>query len=908
MENTLNQFMAQTSAYMARTDRFIQKTYAFMDRTEMKLQNHDATVKSLETQVGQISQILSSRPIGGFPSDNEVAKGVTHEQCNAITTRSGKILKNNQEGTAVNPPPVTDTPAEADAPAQASEDHRNPQPTMGESSAKSSHAQSDKPEEIRPPPPFPQRLKKQKQDYQFKKNGLRNFETAAATETCLALMHNKVPAKKTDPGSFTIECLIGHNYPTKALCDPGASINLMPKSVFQKLGIGEVKPTTMMLQLADHSYVQSKGKLEDILVKVDKFIFPTDFLILDCGANIDAPIILGRPFLATDKPSIEQPPKLELKQLPEQLKYAYLGKNETIPVIISSKLHANQEEKLIATLRQHKEALGWTIADIKGIGPTICMHKILLDDDHKPTVNAQRRLNQAMKDVVRKEILKWLDACIIYPISDSEWVSPVQCVPQKGGITVISNEKNELIPTRIVTGWRVCMDYRKLNKATRKYHFPLPFIDQMLDRLAGKQLYCFLDGYSGYNQIGIAPEDQSKTTFTCPYGTFAFRRMPFGLCNSPATFQRCMTAIFSDLNEDCLEIFMDDFSTFGDNFDNCLNNFEKVLKRCKETNLVLNWEKCHFMVDEGIVLGHKISSKGMEVDKAKIEVISKLPPPTTVKGIHSFLGHAGFYRRFIEDFSKITKPLCSLLEQGRQFEFNNDCTKAFNLLKQKLMTSPIVEPPDWKLPFELMCDANDYAVGAVLGQRKGKNFHPIYYSSKTLNDAQVNYTTTEKEMLAVIFAVDNFRSYLIGTKVIVHTDHSTIKYLLSKKDAKPRLIRWILLLQEFDIEIIDRKGTENHVVDHLSRRTRPVARKDLPRIMGACSSASQSKIRNSTGKMNLSTRTKMSSIFPPGWMYERSASCNITMVGLAYLMPSFWMTEFGIRLMLALESHNAMVE
>ncbi|KAL4302225.1 hypothetical protein GQ457_10G011430 [Hibiscus cannabinus] len=378
------------------------------------------------------------------------------------------------------------------------------------------------------------------------------------------------------------------------------------------------------------------------------------------------------------------------------------------------------------------------------------MHKILLDENHKPTVDAQRRLNQAMKDVVRKEILKWLDAGIIYPISDSEWVSPVQCVPKKGGITVISNEKNELIPTRTVTG---------------------------------------------YNQIAIAPEDQSKTTFTCPYGTFAFRRMPFGLCNAPATFQRCMTAIFSDLNEDCLEIFMDDFSTFGEDFDSCLSNLEKVLKRCKETNLVLNWEKCHFMVDEGIVLGHKISSKGMEVDKAKIEVISKLPPPTTVKGIRSFLGHAA----------------------RQTFEFDKDCTKAFNLLKQKLVTAPIVEPPDWKLPFELMCDASDYAVGAVLGQRKGKIFHPIYYASKTLNDAQVNYTTTEKEMLAVIFAFDKFRSYLIGTKVIVHTDHSAIKYLLSKKDAKPRLIRWILLLQEFDIEIIDRKGTENQVADHLSR-------------------------------------------------------------------------------------------
>ncbi|KAL4386389.1 hypothetical protein GQ457_09G017220 [Hibiscus cannabinus] len=187
--------------------------------------------------------------------------------------------------------------------------------------------------------------------------------------------------------------------------------------------------------------------------------------------------------------------------------------------------------------------------------------------------------------------------------------------------------------------------------------------------------------------IQVTTRLPSKTTFTCPYGTFAFRRMPFELCNAPATFQRCMTAIFSDLNEDCLEIFMDDFSTFGEYFDNCLSNLEKVLIRYKERNLVLNWEKCHFMVDEGIVLGHKIPSKGMEVDKDKIDVISKLPPPTTIKGIRSFLGHVGFYRRFIEDFSKIRKPLCSLLEQGRQFEFNEDCTKAFNLLKQKLVSA-----------------------------------------------------------------------------------------------------------------------------------------------------------------------------------------------------------------------------
>ena len=350
-------------------------------------------------------------------------------------------------------------------------------------------------------------------------------------------------------------------------------------------------------------------------------------------------------------------------------------------MIISSSLKPEEEEALISVLRSHKTALGWTISDLKGISPTKCMHKILLEDDAKPVVQPQRRLNPTMKEVVQKEVMKLWEAGIIYPISDSPWVSPVQVVPKKGGMTVIKNEKNELIPTRTIIGWRMCIDYKRLNIATRKDHFSLPFIDQMLERLAGHAFYCFLDGYSGYNQIAVDPQDQEKTAFTCPFGVFAYRRMPFGLCNAPATFQRCMLSIFSDMVEKFIEIFMDDFSVFGNSFESCLKHLSLILKRCQESNLVLNWEKCHFMVTEGIVLGHRISSKGIEVDRAKVEVIEKLPPPTNVKAIRSFLGHAGFYRRFIKDFSKIAKPLSNLLVVDVPFVFDSDCLHAFETLK-----------------------------------------------------------------------------------------------------------------------------------------------------------------------------------------------------------------------------------
>ncbi|RVW13757.1 Retrovirus-related Pol polyprotein from transposon 17.6 [Vitis vinifera] len=588
-------------------------------------------------------------------------------------------------------------------------------------------------------------------------------------------------------GSPTISVMIGGKVVEKALLDLGASVNLLPYSVYKQLGL--------------------------------------DFIVLDTDPTVKeanlVPIILGRPFLATSNAIINCRNglmQLTFGNMTLDLNIFYMSKKQTTP----EEEEGPEELCIIDTLveehflKRCKKAIGWQISDLKGISPLVCTHHIYMEEEAKPIHQLQRRLNPHLQEVVRAEVLKLLQAGIIYPISDSPWVSPTQVVPKKSGLLWfrMKRRRNYYTPHFRL---EVCIDYRKLNAVTRKDHFPLPFIDQVLERVSGHPFYCFLDGYSGYFQIEIDVEDQEKTTFTCPFGTYAYRRMPFGLCNAPATFQRCMLSIFSDMVERIMEVFMDDITVYGGTFEECLINLEAVLHRCIEKDLVLNWEKCHFMVRQGIFLGHIISEKGIEVDKAKVELIVKLPSPTTVKGVRQFLGHAGFYRRFIKGFSSLSKPLCELLAKDAKFIWDERCQNSFDQLKKFLTTTPIVRAPNWQLPFELMCDASDFAIGAVLGQREDGKPYVIYYASKTLNEAQRNYTTTEKELLAVVFALDKFRAYLVGSFIIVFTDHSALKYLLTKQDAKARLIRWILLLQEFDLQIKDKKGVENVVADHLSR-------------------------------------------------------------------------------------------
>nr|GEU54124.1 reverse transcriptase domain-containing protein [Tanacetum cinerariifolium] len=540
-----------------------------------------------------------------------------------------------------------------------------------------------------------------------------------------------------------VECL--------ALADLGASINLMPLFVWNKLSLPDFSLTCMTLELADHSISHLVRVAEDVYVKVGTFHFQVDFVVVDFDADPRVPLILGRSFFKTgralidvfegeltlrvgkeaitfnldqtsrhsanyndmtakciddidmaceeysqevlgfsdvivsgnptsyydptisatfpaltpfrnsdflleevdaflaleddptspkvdqsyldsegdillleafpnddpslplpnqgnylpevrkelkickaksDKSSIDEPPEVELKDLPPHLEYAFLEGDDKLPIIIAKDLSVEEKTALITVLKSHKRAIAWKLSDIKGIDPEFCTHKILMEEDFEPAVQHQKRVNPKIYDVIKQEVLKLLDAGLIYPISDSPWVSPVHCVPKNGGFIVVENKDNELILTRLVTGWRVCIDYRKLNETTRK---------------------------SRENHIH------------CPYGTFAYRHMPFGLCNTPGTFQRCMMAIFHDMIEKTMEVFMDDFLVFGISFQICLSYLEKMLKRCEDTNLCLNWEKSHFMVKEGIVLGHKISKQRIEVDKSKVDVITKLPYPTPVK-------------------------------------------------------------------------------------------------------------------------------------------------------------------------------------------------------------------------------------------------------------------------------------
>eukprot|EP00253_Pinus_taeda_P020748 PITA_20748 len=603
------------------------------------------------------------------------------------------------------------------------------------------------------------------------------------------------PVKYGDPGHPTVTIQVGKTFVSKVLVDPGATINIMTLETTQLLQLKHlIRETPTILELAGRSTIKPEGVIEDLVISVESWNYPADFVVLQTKTKLGGhPLILGRPWLATADAFIscrsrsmtisngqetkqltlyphatpminndnsiwvnyeeeETQPILTVRQAltlkdstEDELSSNFISKPSSVISEIHNHLTAilesesqnnletenlsqilagspsksmiveiepgktlnikpnltdDQKQQLMKLLKENKEAFAWDYTDMKGISPELCTHRIYTKEGSRPVCQPQRRMNPNLREIVKEELQKWLNAGFIYPISDSEWVSPLVIVPKENG------------------KWRVCVDYRALNKATQKDHFPLPFIDQVLDNLAGKKFFSFLDGFSGYNQIRIAPQDQDKTTFTSPWGTFAYRVLPFGLCNAPATFQRAVIGIFSDMINDSLEIFMDDFTPYGTTFEDALQNLEKVLKRCIEAHLALSTQKCHMMMNEGIVLGHFVSLLGIQVDPGKIQVILTLPIPKTQTEVRSFLGHAGYYRIFIKDFSKIASPLFVLLTKNAGFKWTNDYEKGFDQLKNQLSIAPILRGPDWALPFHISSDALDTAIGVVLGQEE----------------------------------------------------------------------------------------------------------------------------------------------------------------------------------------------
>nr|GEV15229.1 DNA-directed DNA polymerase [Tanacetum cinerariifolium] len=626
------------------------------------------------------------------------------------------------------------------------------------------------------------------------KDKLFELATVPLNENCSAMLLKKLSKNLEDPGKFLIPCDFLGMEVCHALADLGASINLMPLSIWKKLSLSELTSTRMTLELADRSITRPKGVADDVFVKVGNFHFPTDFIVVDFDADPRVPLILRRSFLRTgralidvygeeitlrvndesitfnlnqtmrysstyDDTSVNRVDVIDIaceEFMQDVLDFQYNPKSSSHTLVSDDLISESDSSKVpivkssLPTLTPFGESdfflkevedflnddsiptgIENSVYDLEG--DILFLEKLLNEDPFQlhpmdlklAEESKEKSCIEEPPELELKELPSHLEYAFLED-SNKLPVSPIHCVPKKGGMIIVANENNELIPTRLVIGWRVCIDYRKLNDATRKDHFLLPFMDQMLESLAGNEFYCFLDGFLGYFQIPIDPQDQEKTTFTLPYGTFAYRRMPFGLCNAPRTFQRCMMSIFHDMIEKTMEVFMDDFSVFGDSFSACLTNLDKMLNRCEETNLVLNWEKCHFMCREGIVFGHKISKSGIDVDRAKVD-----------------------------DFSNIARPMTHLLEKETPFAFSKECIDAFNTLKKKLTEASILVVPDWNLPFELMCDASDYVIA--------------------------------------------------------------LKYLLNKQDAKPRFLRWVLLLQEFDITILDKKGFENLTADHLLR-------------------------------------------------------------------------------------------
>ncbi|OAE24162.1 hypothetical protein AXG93_2752s1770 [Marchantia polymorpha subsp. ruderalis] len=675
-----------------------------------------------------------------------------------------------------------------------------------------------------------------------------------------------------------IEVRINGHDVSDVLVDGGSAVNAMSERLMQKLGMQPSRPSSIIVGMANKQKVRPLGVVDKVVVSVRGVQTLLSFQILK-EASYD--LLLGRPWLRavrttdrwhkgylrigpknhrvkvpltrggesttdSDRPTdeyweseseesgsfsevdtdistsdqetsseyssddnvqvqviaaMELLPRPGVKKDPDKVEMSEEEVCRRLSTLrFGPKVTKEEKAKFLDIFRKYIHVFAFSYKDLKHV--TLETHRIELEEKARPIRQKQRRINPPTALVVKEEIDKLKEAGFIYEVENSEWVSPIVIVKKKNGKL------------------RVCVDYKKLNAVTKKDYYPLPFIDEILEEVAGHEWYSFGDGYSGYNQIQIALEDQLKTTFTTPWGTFAFRVMPFGLCNAPATFQRFMNRVFEPFIGKFVRDFIDDFCVYGrkaDHFDHLI----KILQRLEEAKASLNPEKCIFGCEEGLLLGHIISKNGIAVDPEKVTRIMELPFPATLTKLRQFLGMVGYYRRFILSFSNKAHALTNYMKKGVEYEliFKDEAAKtAFEVLKKALVTAPILAKPDWGKPFILYTDASNIAVGCTLSQLDDeKHDHPIAYASRQMVQAEKNYSVTEREALAVIFSLKKFRHYLLGGRFTIVTDHKALKYIFNKPNAEGRIARWKLLLAEFDYTIEDRPGKKHANADLMSR-------------------------------------------------------------------------------------------
>ena len=455
-----------------------------------------------------------------------------------------------------------------------------------------------------------------------------------------------------------------------------------------------------------------------------------------------------------------------------------------------------QKEEFFALLLEYEDIFAMSSSDL---GQTSKLNHHISTGSATPIRQAVRRIPPHRRTEVKSLINSMLEDEVIQP-STSPWASPIVLVRKKDN------------------SYRFCVDYRKLNEVTHKDAYPLPRIDDTLNTLAGSKWFSTLDLLSGYWQVEVAEEDRAKTAFCTTEGLFEFRVMPFGLCNAPATFQRLMDLVLAGLQWSHCLVYLDDVIVLGTTFQEHLSNLKLVFERIREAQLKLKSSKCFFLKHKVQYLGHIVSDAGVQPDPAKIEKVATWATPRTTKEVQQFLGFAGYYRRFIQDFAKIARPLHKLTERQASFCWTTECQNAFDQLKKYLVSSPVLAYPDYSKPFILDTDASDTGIGAVLSQTDdhGRE-HVIAYGSRLLSKPERQYCVTRRELLAVVVFTRHFRSFLLGRPFLLRTDHGSLTWLKNFKEPEGQMARWLERLQEFDFSILHRQGKKHTNADSLSR-------------------------------------------------------------------------------------------